>query len=139
MRASETSRKAFKAVCIYWALASSQKATAWRVRALSAPPWKIGPAALVPRLQAFEFPEERLASGVLNLPKNVVRPICGKYADFATPIRALAYRNLCSADSTSGRRWSKAEGKPAGTSRGISLSGGLLSFRLFQGSCLPTG
>ena len=40
------------------------------------------------------LPDERSARGVLNFPKNVVRPIAGKYAAFATPICALAACDL---------------------------------------------
>src|SRR5262249_61941150 len=94
MRASDTSRKAFSAVWRYWAAACSQLAIASRFRALRPPKWKMGPEKFEARLQAFVLPEESSLSGVLNFPKNVVRPIAGKNADCATPICALAARTV---------------------------------------------
>jgi hypothetical protein len=80
------------------------------------PPLKSGiadePGARGPLAAA---PVSRLFRSLLLAPAKAVRPIDGKNAALATPIRALAAARLRSAAATSGRRSRSSLGKPVGT------------------------
>ena len=64
----------------------------------------------------------RFASLGLATPSRPVSVILGKRAALVMPILAVAAARVCSACRISGRRCSRSEGRPAGTSGGIVCS-----------------
>src|SRR6185295_13930109 len=75
--------------------------------------------ASTPKLVAGDTKSVRCG---LATPRSPVSDSLGNRSAFATPIRAVAATNCCSACTTSGRRWSNSEGRPAGTTGGITCS-----------------
>ncbi len=76
-------------------------------------------------------------SSVLALPARAVRPMLGKNAARAAPMSALAALSWCSAARMSGRRCSRSEGRPTGSSASCTCSSGAAAGRS-AGSALPS-
>ncbi len=101
----------------YWATAMSRPA-----RAESSPAWlrpasKMGSMAWGASIQLPEPPLNRSDSALLAVPALAVRAMRGKNAARAAPMLALAAISCCSAWRMSGRRSSRSDGMPSGTSR----------------------
>jgi len=99
------------------AFACSQRATAasyWKRRRR---PWKTGVRSPAPIDQVRPAGKICETCGE-TLPKAPVRLMRGKKSAWATPTSALAATRLCSASRRSGRRRSRSEGSPGGTSGG---------------------
>jgi hypothetical protein len=97
----------------------SRPALALSRLATLAPPAKIGRLMRGAKLQAPLPLSNRLLRLLLATPVEAVRLMLGKKAARAAPILALAPASWCSAASTSGRRVSTSDGRPAGRSRRI--------------------
>ncbi|MCY1457681.1 hypothetical protein D9M71_749980 [compost metagenome] len=80
--------------------------------------------------QVPEPPLNRPDRSGLRVPALAVRLMLGKNAARAAPMLALAALRLCSAWRMSGRRCSKSDGRPAGTSANRSSFNGLAAGRL---------
>ena len=101
----------------YWATAISRPA-----RAESSPAWlrpasKMGSTAWGASVQPHEPLLNRPDNALLAVPALAVRAMRGKNAARAAPMLALAAISCCSAWRMSGRRSSRSDGMPSGTSR----------------------
>ncbi len=88
----------------------------------SRPPSKIGCVNGALKSQAAPGPVNRLARCVLWMPAEPVSGRLGNNCARATPMLAVAAASCCSAARMSGRRSSRRDGSPAGTSGGAGWS-----------------
>ena len=108
-------------------------ASASRTPDLMRPALKIGCVTAGANCHTLAGPEKRFDRESLWTPRKPVRLIRGKYAAFATPMKALAATRFCSAALMSGRRSRSEEGNPGGTEGGLFLFGQGTASRLGLG------